>query len=140
MSSYALCRLSIAFVWLYHGLVPKLLGPHRDELAMNMALGLTAENAQLLARVGGVSEVLFSAVVILFWKQRWPLVLTVAGMVALLIYSLIAVPTLAMGAFNPVTTNLCVLALSLVALKQWENLPDPSLSRDIQLDRQSTGR
>ncbi|WP_299591193.1 DoxX-like family protein [uncultured Microbulbifer sp.] len=120
LSNYALCRLCIAFVWLYHGVVPKLLGPHRDELAMNMALGLTVKDAELLARFGGVSEVLLSVAVILFWKQRWPLVLTAAAMVALLMYALVAVPELAMGAFNPVTTNLCVLVLSLVALNQLE--------------------
>ena len=135
MSSYTLCRLSVAFVWLYHGLVPKLLGPHKDELAMNMSLGLSIEHAELLARVGGVSEILFSAAVFLFWTRRWPLVVSAGGMIVLLIFSLLAAPNLAMGAFNPVTTNLCVLVLSLVALKQWENLPEATLAQNAEAGR-----
>ena len=102
---------------------------------MNMAFGLSLEQAQLLAKVGGVSEILFSAVIVLFWKQRWPLVLTVVGMIALLIYSMVATPALAMGAFNPVTTNLCVLVLSLVALKQWETLPEAVLIQNAESSR-----
>ncbi|WP_226702204.1 DoxX-like family protein [Microbulbifer elongatus] len=135
MSSYALCRLSVAFVWLYHGLVPKLLGPHKDELAMNMSVGLSIEHAELLAKVGGVSEILFSVAVVLFWTQRWPLVVTAVGMIILLIFSLLAVPNLAMGAFNPVTTNLCVLILSLVALRQIENLPEATLAQNAEASR-----
>lgn len=135
MSSYALCRLSVAFVWLYHGLVPKLLGPHKDELAMNMSVGLSIEHAELLAKVGGVSEILFSVAVVLFWTQRWPLVVTAVGMIILLIFSLLAVPNLAMGAFNPVTTNLCVLILSLVALRQMENLPEATLAQNAEASR-----
>lgn len=135
MSSYALCRLSVAFVWLYHGLVPKLLGPHKDELAMNMSVGLSIEHAELLAKVGGVSEILFSVAVVLFWTQRWPLVFTAVGMIILLIFSLLAVPNLAMGAFNPVTTNLCVLILSLVALRQMENLPEATLAQNAEASR-----
>jgi hypothetical protein len=40
------CRFSIAFIWLYQGIVPKLLGPHADELRMNMALGLNEAQAR----------------------------------------------------------------------------------------------
>ena len=117
LSAYSICRLSIAFVWFYHGIVPKLLGPHSDELAMNMSLGLSHENAVLVSTVAGVLEVLFGAVVLVLWRQRWPLVVTAVAMVGLLIFVAVSVPTLLSGAFNPVTTNLCVLALAIVALK-----------------------
>lgn len=36
---HALARLSVALVWLYQGLVPKLAGPHADELALIQAAG-----------------------------------------------------------------------------------------------------
>lgn len=115
--SYALCRLSIAFVWFYHGLVPKLLGPHADELAMNMSLGLSEPGAVMLARVAGVGEILMAGCVLLFWKQRWPLLLTAVSMLGLLLFVLIFQPPLLLGAFNPVSTNLAVFALSVVALQ-----------------------
>jgi hypothetical protein len=35
----SLCRFALAFIWIYQGIVPKWLGPHDDELAMNQVLG-----------------------------------------------------------------------------------------------------
>lgn len=115
-ASYALCRVTIAFIWFYHGLVPKLLGPHPDELAMNMAMGLSPLNASRLAVLGGVLEILFALLILLCWRQRWPLQLTVAAMVALLVFAAVAQPALLAGAFNPLTTNLAVLVLAVLAL------------------------
>lgn len=43
--------------------------------------------------------------------------MTAVAMVGLLLFSLVAVPSLALAAFNPVTTNLLMLALTLVALR-----------------------
>lgn len=114
-SIYLVCRLSIAFVWLYHGLVPKLLGPHADEISMNMAIGFSESQAVVIAYIGGVGEILFGALILLFWKHRWPLLLSAIFIFGLLCFSMIFVPKLALAAFNPVTTNVTVIALSLVA-------------------------
>lgn len=116
-SSYAIARGVIAFVWFYHGLVPKLLGPHKDELAMNMALGLSRESAVWLANIGGILELIMAAAVLTFWRRQWPLLVTAAAMVGLLLFVLVTQPLLLMGAFNPVTTNLTVLALAVIALR-----------------------
>ncbi|TXS93620.1 hypothetical protein FVW59_05260 [Parahaliea aestuarii] len=113
-----MCRLCVAFVWLYHGLVPKLLGPHRDELVMNMALGLSEEQAIRLATAAGILEVLVGVSVLACWRQRWPLLLTAVAMPGLLVFVAVWVPDLLWGAFNPVTTNLCATALAIVALGQ----------------------
>jgi hypothetical protein len=114
--SYAVCRCTVAFVWFYHGLVPKLLYPHRDELAMSMALGFSSSGAEKMAIIGGVAEIAMSGAVLLFWRQRWPLLLTVAAMFGLLGFVILFKPVLLGGAFNPVTTNITVIALALVGL------------------------
>lgn len=117
ISALAICRISIAFVWFYHGLVPKLLGPHEDELAVNTALGLSHDVAVSLSTYAGIGEIMMAAFVIVFWNRAWPLQLTALAMVMMLILVAVVVPNLLVAAFNPVTTNLCVLALALVALK-----------------------
>ncbi|MGB0133575.1 DoxX-like family protein [Dokdonella sp.] len=104
-------------MWLYHGVVPKLLGPHEDELAMTMAAGLSHANAVHVANVTGVLEILMAIAVLVFWRQRWPLLTTALAMVGLLLAVVVMQPVLLSGAFNPVTTNLSVLALSVVALQ-----------------------
>lgn len=114
--SYAVCRCTIAFVWFYQGLIPKLLYLHEDELAMSMATGFSRTSAEQLATIGGASEIGMSVVVLLFWRQRWPLLLTVFAMLGLLSFVILFQPVLLSAAFNPVTTNITVMALSGVGL------------------------
>lgn len=114
--SYAVCRGAIAFIWLYHGLIPKLLYPHEDELAMNMAAGFSRADALQLATFGGALEIVMSVVVLVFWRQRWPLVLTLIAMVGLLAFVALMKPVLLGAAFNPVSTNVAVAALAIVSL------------------------
>lgn len=117
VSNYTICRASVAFVWVYHGLVPKLLGPHVDEIAMNRAIGFSESAAIQLSMAAGVGELLFGVFIIAFWRARWPLLLTALAMVVLLLFSLLTYSQLAMAAFNPVTTNLAVFVLSIVAYR-----------------------
>ncbi len=114
--SYAVCRGTIAFIWFYHGLVPKLLYPHEDELAMSMAIGLSRAGAEKAATIGGMLEIAFAIAVLVFWRQRWPLLFTIAAMVGLLGFVVMFQPVLVGAAFNPVTTNIAVMALALVGL------------------------
>ncbi|MFL1454278.1 DoxX-like family protein [Marinobacter sp. GN3S48] len=114
--SYAVCRCTIAFIWFYHGLVPKLLYLHEDELAMSMATGFSRAGAEQLAIIGGVLEIGMSVAVLLFWRQRWPLLLTAVAMFGLLVFVAMFQSVLLGAAFNPVTTNIAVMALSVVGL------------------------
>jgi uncharacterized membrane protein len=111
-----LCRTLIAFVWFYQGLMPKLLGPHRDELMMNTALGLDTAGAIKLAYVGGSMEIGLAVLVWVFYRQTWPYWLTLAAMLGLLVFTVIFTPALLLAAFNPTTINLTVVALSVIAL------------------------
>jgi DoxX-like family len=45
---HAIARIAVAFVWCYQGLLPKLLGPHADELAVIQQGGVSAITAPLL--------------------------------------------------------------------------------------------
>ena len=110
------CRGAIAFVWLYQGLVPKLLGPHHDEMTMTLALGVTPAAATVVAYAAGSCKAILGVAMLALRRQAWPLWLTIALMVCLLGYASWAAPWLLLGAFNPVTSNVAVAALALVAL------------------------
>ena len=120
-TNYALCRITVALVWLYHGLVPKWLGPDADELMMNQALGLSLEQAETLSYFAGAAEITFAAIILIYWRARWPLMLSALGLIGLLGYVVLAAPQLLMGAFNPVTTNLPLVVLSIVALRLYDD-------------------
>ncbi len=116
-TSARICRATIAFVWLYQGIVPKLLGPHVDEMNMALSIGVSPATATNLSYLGGAAELVMAGCVLWFARKTWPLWLTIALMAGLLAFVLIFTPYLLKGAFNPVTTNLCVVALCVVCLR-----------------------
>jgi DoxX-like family len=52
---YGIARLMIVFVWIYHGLVPKLIFHHQDEIAMLVAAGIRQSNALAVVRFAGLA-------------------------------------------------------------------------------------
>ena len=117
-----ICRIAIAFVWVYQGIFPKLLGPHPDEMAMGMAFGLTEHDARLSSYASGVIEIVFGLIVLWLYRMRWPYVVTAAAMVVLFLFTAIYASQWLYSAFNSTTLNLTVLALSLVALAEISRL------------------
>ena len=113
-----LARLALAAVFIWHGLVPKLLWLSPDEMAMIAAHGLPDHELfapELIARVGGMAEILLGMVLLKVRHQRWPLL--VAGVVLLVLLLDVALlsPHLLIQAFNPLSSNLAALALCAVA-------------------------
>lgn len=113
------CRWMLAFVFIYHGLVPKLLVLSPVEVQMVEAAGLGL-NAQVISPLAGVAEVLLGLLILFGWFGRWPVLAAGAGLVGLLGYVVLFAPMLLIGAFNPVSTNLpavllCVLIYRLEA-------------------------
>ena len=105
----------LAFLWLYQGLVPKLLGPHADELTMNLALGVSTAVATQISMVAGVTEIVIGVCVLLV-RRAWPLWLTLLLMAGLLGYVMIFTPQFLGAAFNPVTINVAMAGLAWIVL------------------------
>ena len=112
---HAVARGTLAFVFLWHGLVPKLLGPHPDELALLRDAGLSAGAAVRTVAIVGIAEVAYAIALVVLWRVR---VLPLVAAVAMLVITpglLIGSPRFIPAAFNPVTLNLATAALGIVA-------------------------
>ena len=108
---------ALAFVFAYHGLVPKLLFADADELAMLRDARVPFGAARAVISSAGLAELVFAVILLAFWHRRWPLDL---------------VPgadacrngdrgdrcrrATSRAAFNPIALNVCVVALALVDL------------------------
>jgi uncharacterized membrane protein YphA (DoxX/SURF4 family) len=108
---YALARAVVALVWLWHGLVPKVIARDAAERLMLQQAGLPAG----LTLPIGLAEIIFGIAVLFAWRSRWPLAVTVAAMLLALLTVGLRSPQFVSAAFNPVTLNLCVIALCVVA-------------------------
>jgi hypothetical protein len=126
---YALSRLTVAFVWLYHGLIPKLICRNPDELSMLRDAGIP--NSHLLAVMSslGIIEVCVALILVVFWKSRWPLWFTLIAMVSAVLAVGITSPSFLTAAFNPVTLNLAVAVLAMIGLLSGTDLPAASNCR-----------
>ena len=74
-----LARLALAAVFVWHGLAPKILWLSPDEVAMIGAHGLPDHALfapELIARIGGVAEVLLGIALLTIRRRRWPLLVT----------------------------------------------------------------
>jgi predicted tellurium resistance membrane protein TerC len=111
---HLVARIGLAFIFAYHGLVPKLLGPHPDELTVLTAGGMSAAQAGKLVMMTGVAEILFAFALLAFWNHRWPLILCIAAMFLALIGVIVNAPHQLSAAFNPVSLNLAVVCLAVI--------------------------
>ncbi len=125
---HATARITIAFIWLWHGLIPKLIFRQSDERAMLAQSGLPV---QWLPWIGAL-EIALGFLVLFTWNRRVVFIANALLMVAALLAVAVKSPDYLWAAFNPVTLNLAVIALSLVGFVASRSLPTArrSLRRD----------
>ncbi|NTV67439.1 MAG: hypothetical protein HGB06_07125 [Chlorobaculum sp.] len=105
-------RIALAFVWIYQGIVPKLVCQSPIELGLLAHLG---PMFGFLCSVMGYGEMLFG-VLLLLSPWRWPFLLNIAAMLGLFGYVSLTEPSLLVQPFNPVTLNVALIALSITAI------------------------
>ena len=110
-------RLALAFVFLYHGLIPKLLFHDPGEYVILADAGLPAAVQPFLVNAAGVLEMLLGIVLLVQWRARWPLTIVLVFVIAATLAAAIFSPSLLTHAFNPLTLNVSVAALVLINLR-----------------------
>jgi uncharacterized membrane protein YphA (DoxX/SURF4 family) len=120
---YTSARLSLALVFIYQGVVPKLVLRHPDELAMLRAAGFSESAANRLGIALGWAEVSIGMILVFAWRSRWPLWLIMGAMPAAVMGLAVQSPELLGGPFNPVSLNLSVFGLALIAALSRAGLP-----------------
>jgi hypothetical protein len=120
---YLIARLGVAFVWIYQGVIPKLIFRHPSELAMLRAGGVSESAAHAMSLGIGWAEAGIGFILILAWQWRWPIWLTLVAMPFAALGVAINSPEFLIAAFNPMTLNLSIFALSAIALMAARDLP-----------------
>ena len=121
MSSIQIARFMIAFSWLYHGIFPKLIHIAPLEKLMTASLGLSDDLSYFVTKSAGVGEVIFGLVFFLFYRNKIIILLNIVGLTGLLVFVALLQPHLLIEAFNPVTTNLTLIAFSFILLVEIKN-------------------
>lgn len=120
---YGISRIMVAFIWIYHGLVPKLLFAHHDEFAMLLAGGVPAAQVSTAMTVLGLAEIAAGLAMLVAWRTRFLFVATIVLMIVALVSVAVQTPAYLVAAFNPVTLNLAMIALSTIGLLSGRDIP-----------------
>ncbi|MEL0641004.1 DoxX-like family protein [Pseudoalteromonas aliena] len=113
-----LARYIVSLSWIYHGFFPKLYHIAPLEKLMTGSAGFSAEVSDLITHSAGVGEIIFGLLLIIFYKNKLLVWLNVFALCGLLGAVVAMQPQLLIEAFNPVTTNLPLIALSFIWLKE----------------------
>ncbi|TWT08916.1 DoxX-like family protein [Planomicrobium sp. CPCC 101079] len=113
-----------SFVWIYQGLVPKLLGLHPQEVSMAQSLlGTSASQAESAVLLIGVAEILFGCIWFLYKDKRKLFGLQLVLFPALTVSAFLAESASFVHPFNPLTFNLALFVLSIIGFGLSKNLP-----------------
>ncbi|MFA3790885.1 DoxX-like family protein [Aliiglaciecola sp. SL4] len=117
LSLVQLARFTLGLAWIYHGLIPKLLHVDPMEKVITVALGFNAQNSLIFTQIADLAEVILGVALILFYKNLLLIYFSALNLVALLVFTIIFVAQVVVAAFNLVTTNIPLIVLSVVLLK-----------------------
>lgn len=122
-STYFMAIL-FAFIWLYQGLIPKIIGMHPEERAMvGSTFSLSESQLTVAVLIIGALEVLFGLLWLWYPRKKQLFTLQLILFPILTIAALIAVPSTAVHPFNPVTFNLALIALSAIGVFVSNDVP-----------------
>lgn len=118
MTTVQIARYMITFVWLYHGIFPKLIHIAPLEQLMTGSIGFSDDISYLITKAAGIGEVIFGLLFFIFYKTKLMNILNILALVFLLLSVAMLQPQLLIEAFNPVTTNLPIMVFSFVLLNE----------------------
>jgi uncharacterized membrane protein YphA (DoxX/SURF4 family) len=120
---HTISRVGLAAVFIYHGLIPKLLTRNVDEIAMVRDAGVAAAVAGSTVTALGILELSFAAALLVAWHRRWPLFVCLALMLLATAVVGMNSPRYFSAAFNPFTLNLAVACLASIDLMVVGRIP-----------------
>ncbi|MCL1045080.1 DoxX-like family protein [Shewanella electrodiphila] len=116
MSSIQIARYIVSFSWFYHGIFPKLIHIAPLEQLMTASIGFSDDVSYHITKSAGIIEVIFGIILFVFYRSKLIVLLNIYALIGLLLFVAVIQPQLLIEAFNPITTNIPIIGLSLILL------------------------
>lgn len=121
--------LILAFVWLYQGLVPKLLFVHTEEVKMFSSLVASPISDALSVQLIGILEIIFGIIWLFPINKRKLFIVHICMLCLLTVSAYITNAPSFIAPFNPITLNVMLVSLSFIGYLNSGNLPSASNCR-----------
>lgn len=124
-------QLSLAALWIYQGLVPKILFQAQDELRIWLLQGFDESLALRLMQLSGAAEMMFGCLLLMLKPSRLLHGLNILAMLGLSLLIVALEPLYFSKAFNPFVMNGAMAALSActIQLLRIAEAPRPAVER-----------
>ena len=123
-----------AFVWLYQGIVPKIIFTHPEEVKMLSVIIGSTENSIFILKIIGLLEVIFGVIWLLPFPKRNVFILHIFMLIALTIATGFTNIASFTEPFNPITLNLLLIGVSIVGYMNSFDLPSAKIVRGRERD------
>jgi uncharacterized membrane protein YphA (DoxX/SURF4 family) len=117
-----ICRVALGVVWLYEGLVPKLLFVRQDQIDLVQRSGLYFGTPEFFLQLLGVGQVVCGLWLLAGFAERLAVVTATTGMVILIVLVARANPTMLTDPYGALIKDLCLIAC---AFAVWTFSPSP---------------
>jgi uncharacterized membrane protein YphA (DoxX/SURF4 family) len=113
-------RVLLGFLFIYHGLVPKILWLSTAEIHLVDVSGIGI-SAAYISPLAGILEILLGCAIIFLRKLDIVIYAAAGALLGLLVYVAVMSPVYLVEAFNPVTTNILGIGLCYLILLTQKN-------------------
>lgn len=110
------CQMILAVLWIYQGLIPKVIFQVADEQYLWQQLHLPNIYIPSMIVLSGIMEMIFGSL-FLWISHKYLHWLNIIALIGLFFCILVIYPHKIYQAFNPVVMNLAMISLSLIALR-----------------------
>jgi hypothetical protein len=112
-----LIQITLAVLWIYQGLIPKILFQSSAEIGIWQTIGLELHLAKIAVALSGLVEIAFGCTFLIWQKAAFIHQLNILGLSGLLLLIMFTDPLQLTTAFNPVVMNIAMIALSMLAIQ-----------------------
>ena len=112
-----LIQITLAALWIYQGLIPKILFQSAAEIAIWQSMGLELHLAKIGVALSGIIEMMFGCSFLLWQRAILIHQLNILSLSGLLVLIMVTNPLQLTTAFNPVVMNIAMTALSIPAIQ-----------------------
>ena len=127
-----ICRLSLGAVWLYEGLVPKVLFVRPDEVELVRRSGIYFGTPEFFLQLLGAAQAVFAVWLLIGLAERLVVAIATLGMWVLIVLVAMANPSMLTDPYGALIKDLCLTAC---AYTVWTL--SPLVNRNGNRDRQS---
>jgi len=110
-------QITLAALWIYQGLIPKIVFQSAAEIAIWQSMGLELHLAKIGVALSGIIEMMFGCSFLLWQRAILIHQLNILGLSGLLVLIMVTNPLQLTTAFNPVVMNIALIALSMLAIQ-----------------------